>query len=499
MNEAQENLVEVSPREAVELGAESLTAYGHLFFPRTFRQDSPEFHEEMGQLLYSPTRYNAFKVFRGGAKTSLLRVYTSQRVAYAISRTIMYVSVSQPHAIMNLRWLKRQVKWNHSWRETFKLRPGDKWTDEWLEIYHGIEEEPITVLAAGVTGQIRGFNIDDFRPDLIIIDDVLNEENTATPDQRQKIENLVMGALINSLSPASESPLAKAVFLQTPLDKNDLIEKCMRDPQWHGLSFGILDYSDPAFPQGKSRWEERWSTETILAKKVAEIAAGRRRLWMREMECKIVSGDEDALDTGKLKYYEGEAPRGRTVLAIDPASSERADADQNVTIAVRFCGADVYVVDYYASTGVTQEVNGNVFFTYVLTYRPAFGAVETVGYQRTLKTYLENEMIRRRLFLPIQPFDDRRKKADRIMQAIAPILNYGHLYVKPSMLELIEQMSDYNPIIKDQRDDILDALSMAIISDNPLLGENSPVTLEGEYDYVKEEVAYAEARFGGCP
>lgn len=143
MNEAQENLVEVSPREAVELGAESLTAYGHLFFPRTFRQDSPEFHEEMGQLLYSPTRYNAFKVFRGGAKTSLLRVYTSQRVAYAISRTIMYVSVSQPHAIMNLRWLKRQVKWNHSWRETFKLRPGDKWTDEWLEIYHGIEEEPI--------------------------------------------------------------------------------------------------------------------------------------------------------------------------------------------------------------------------------------------------------------------------------------------------------------------------------------------------------------------
>src|SRR3990170_9010726 len=80
------DLVALSPQEAVELGASSLTKYGKLFFPRTFRQESPPFHADIGAALYSPARFNAFEIFRDGAKTSLLRVYASQRIAYAISR-----------------------------------------------------------------------------------------------------------------------------------------------------------------------------------------------------------------------------------------------------------------------------------------------------------------------------------------------------------------------------------------------------------------------------
>ena len=182
------DLVAISPQEAVGLGARSLIKYGKLFFPRTFRQESPVFHEDLGAALYGSDRYNAFEVFRDGAKTTILRVYASQRIAYAISRTIMYVSVSQPHAMMSLRWLRRQVQYNTKWTNTFGLEKGEKWTDEWAEIRHHLHEDQyssgmpviITVLAMGITGQIRGFNPDDFRPDLIIIDDILNEENTNT-------------------------------------------------------------------------------------------------------------------------------------------------------------------------------------------------------------------------------------------------------------------------------------------------------------------------------
>src|SRR3990167_1444592 len=240
----QEQLVSLSPKQAVDEGARSLVTYGKLFFPRTFRQKSPKMHEEMGKALYSHDRYNAFKVFRDGAKTSLLRVYSSQRIAYALSRTIMYVSVSQQHSMFSLRWMRRQVEFNKRWANTFGLSKGTKWTDEWMEVKHNLLEDEndksqpvtITMLAMGITGQIRGFNPDDFRADLIIVDDVLNEENTATVEQRKKIDDLLFGALFNSLAPASEAPLAKAVFAQTPMNKDDAIERCMKDPSWNPLS-----------------------------------------------------------------------------------------------------------------------------------------------------------------------------------------------------------------------------------------------------------------------
>ena len=118
-------LAGLSAKEAVQLGATSLTLYGKLFFPKTFRQDSPKFHEDIGRALYNPeNRQVAVEVFRDGAKTTLLRTFTSQRIAYGISRTILYVSASQGHSILSLRWIKRQVEHNKLWAQTFRLQIG---------------------------------------------------------------------------------------------------------------------------------------------------------------------------------------------------------------------------------------------------------------------------------------------------------------------------------------------------------------------------------------
>ena len=206
----------ISPQEAIRLGATSLTRYGRIFFPKTFRQESPGFHDEIGRsLLTREFRNVAIEVFRDGAKTTLLRTFTSQRIAYGISRTILFVSASQGHSILSLRWIKRQVEHNRLWAQTFRLKKGSKWTDDHVEIIHEAFDTPITLLALGITGQLRGFNIDDHRPDLIICDDTSTDETSSSPEQRRKETNLVFGALLNSLAPASEAPDAKAVILDT--------------------------------------------------------------------------------------------------------------------------------------------------------------------------------------------------------------------------------------------------------------------------------------------
>lgn len=481
--------VAISPVEAVQLGARSLRAFGRMFLPRTFRQDSPEFHDTIGQALYAPTRFAAFEVFRGGAKTSLLRSFTAQRVSYAISRTIMYVSVSQVHAVHSIRWLKRQIEHNRALTETFQLSKGAKWTDELIEIHHGIDQVPITVMAMGITGQIRGFNIDDYRPDLIIADDVLNEENTATQEQRAKIESLFFGALLNSLAPSSEAPHAKAVLLQTPLHREDLIEKCLRDPQWHGVRFGIFDDA------GKSRWEARFPTEQLLQDKASAILRRQYQLWMREMECQIVSGEDSHFDTTRLQYWDVLPDSMTVVIAIDPASSDSATADYNVVMAVGFHGANVYVLDYYAERGVMPDAVAVRFFEFIWRYRPRKAAVESISYQRVLKWYLEQEMMKRRTFIPVDAVQDRRKKSDRILQQLPGLVHMGCLYIKPTMHDLVDQMNAYNPEDAGQHDDILDALAMAVTSINPAARE-----FDGDYSIIEEEeVDYKPMRIGACP
>lgn len=489
------NLVEVDPKEARRLGAQSLTAYGKIFFPRTFRQKSPEMHEAIGQALYGPSRFNAFEVFRDGAKTTLLRVFTSQRIAYGISRTIMYVSISQPHSVFSLRWLKRQVEFNTKWAQCFGLKKGPKWSDEWIEIWHEVEQCFITILAMGITGQIRGFNPDDYRPDLIIIDDILNEENTHTKEQRKKIEDLLFGALLNSLAPASEAPWAKAVFLQTPLHKEDAIETCMKDPEWNPMRISVFN------AKGESNWPSRYPTDMLLKAKEAHIRRGQYRLWMREKECKLVAGEEKAIDITKFKIIDVLPEYMDVIIAIDPASSDKEEADDHAIVALGFKGEEVYVLDYHLAKAVMPDEAANVFFTFVLKYSPRKAAVETISYQRVLKWYLEQEMKKRRIFVAIDAIQDKRSKANRIMQALPGTVAYGHFWVRPGATQLISQADDYDPNVKEQPDDLLDAISTGIIAYNPALRQSSSDDIEGEYKRIREEEreTYGELEYGGAP
>lgn len=488
-----QDISRVTPKEAIALGAESLILYGQLFFPKTFRQESPQFHHEIGKQLYENHRLNAFEVFRDGAKTSLLRVFMSQRIAYGISRTIMLVSSSQGHSCLSLRWLRRQVMYNTKWAQLFGLRKGEKWTDEIAEIYHGVEEQPITVLAMGITGQIRGFNIDDYRPDLIIADDVETDENVATLEQRNKLKTTFHGALVNSLAPPSDMPQAKVVLLNTPIEKDDLIEECMADPSWKGARYGIFD------DEGNSRWETRWPTADMKKAKESATLMGRYSIWMKEKECKVVKSEHKTFDVSKVKFYDL-LPDGLTVVgAIDPASSAAKKADNNVVLSVGRAGPDFYVLQYSAEKGEMPDKTAAHFFEQVLTWRHVKFVVETIGFQRVLSWYLKKEMTAKRIFVPIIEVQDRRSKNHRIVQALAGLIAMGHLHIKPGMSELLQELDDFDPSTDKNKDDIIDALSMGVDSESPSLIADDSV-LDVEMRRIEDEESnYEQLDFGGCP
>lgn len=446
---------QLSTADVIKIAAQDNEFYERHFFPNTVRQASPEFHKKMDRLLWSGKRYVGFMVFRGGAKTTKLRLFTSKRIAYGISHTILFVSNSQNHSMKSLEWLKRNIKFNTKWANTFQLRPGDKWSGEEIEIIHGVDEYPIRVIALGITGQVRGVNVDDYRPDLIVVDDPDNEETTGTIEQIQKTSNLFFGALGKSLAPVSEAPDAMMVLLQTPLSNGDLINTVCKDPTWASLQISCFN------SKGESAWPARFSTEELLADKQSHIKRGQLALWMREMESEIIPEGGASFRPENLRYWDLLPDNAVYIICIDPASSDSKTADDQAVGVLCANARGVYLVDYTAEKGEMPEVAVNKVLEYIVRYRPLGIYVESIGYQRVLAHMMEQAMLQRRIFTPVHQIQDRRPKANRIVQAIGKASGEGRLYVRETHTKFLAQYSRYAPLSKEH-EDVLDMVSMGL-------------------------------------
>jgi hypothetical protein len=475
------NTAPVSLDEAVALGAVDDDFFGSFFFPQTFRQEHPHFSRLIQQAFDDrSSRYVAMEMFRGSSKTTRVRVRVAKHISYALSRTVLLVSNAQKHSMYSLKWLKRQVEYNLRWAKAFGLEKGSTWSDEIIEIRHGVAGGVCYVIPLGITGQIRGINLDDFRPDFIVLDDPDNEETTATVEQREKTQALVFGALAKSLAPPTEAPLAKLAVLQTPLDKEDTIALCKRDSNFRTVSISCFDKT------GQSSWPARFPTSFLLNEKEMHIRMNKLSLWMREMECKIISPELASFQHGWLRFWSEVPENIDIVIAIDPASSDSKTADDQVVIAVGFgkgpLRGNVYLLEYTANKAEMPDAAAAYVVHLLEKYKQRVRkiAVESVSYQRVLAWYLEKHLAESRRWKYVDRVEDKRKKSDRIIQELVDIAATGRLFVRHEHTKFIQQFTEYSPRV-DMHEDVLDALAIAVMS------YKGASVYEGEYDTIVEE------------
>lgn len=482
----------ISTTELISLCATDYKLFTRTFFPKTARQDSPPMMDDVWKLLESEERLVSLQLPRGFSKTSTLRMFGTKRICFGLAHTILWVGKSQDHAIHSVKWLRKQIEFNHKLSKTFNLMPGSKWQDVECEILHGIDDYTITILALGVTGSVRGVNIDDYRPDLIILDDVLDEENTATPMQRQKMEDLIYGALKESLAPRSEAPDAKMVMLQTPQNNEDVSMKSLRDPEWAHARFSCWTKETENLPiqDRESSWPERFPTEELKAERLAAQARNQLSIFAREKECKIISSELTAFMPSWIKYYDIEPDDMNIVMAIDPVPPPSdialAKGLRNKDFeCLAVCGrkdSDYYLIDYSLKTGHEPDWTISEFFRLVQKYHPRQVIVESVAYQRTLAWLIKKAMDVRRIYVPINELVDKQKKFNRIINALSGISSAGHLYVKKEHTDFIDQFLNYSAIMSIPHDDCIDAVSMALTE-----LQGNAYSYESFNDILKEE------------
>lgn len=514
MSESEELLIDDTPvatnisvDELVNLGAVDSEFFNRTFFPKTFRQSSPLFHRKIDLALESPQhRFINLQCFRGSAKTTKLRTFAAKRIAYRMSRTILIVGASEPAASRTIQWLRGQIERNKLFTSTFGLRPGKKWHETEIEIISDVDGSTTWILGTGVTSNLRGINFDDYRPDLIIGDDLLTDENVLTAESRNKITDLVLGAVANSLAPLSEEPNAKLALLQTPMHDDDMSMIASKSEMWHTEVFPCWtnDTADAPDDQQVSVWEERFPTEELRKQKRSYVQMGKTHVFNREMEIKITAPGSSSFNADLISYYTDKDIKGRgtSVLFIDPVPPPSArEVEKNLSgknyeaigIITRQ-GGNYYVRHYELNRGHTPSWTIAKTFELALKYNISYIAVDATAYQMVLKWLLETEMKRRQQYYVVIPdkAGGRKSKFQKIVDAISSLLTYRKFFIMKSQTELIAQLTAYPKI---PYDDLLDGIAIGL---RALI---NPAVELGEDEYTKiDESDYEDiTTFGGCP
>lgn len=134
-----------------------------------------------------------------GKSVVVSEVLPTKRIAYNRNIRILDVSKSDGLAMKNLKAVRTELETNPRLIADFGpfYHRENKWTDHQLYVIRDKRslKDP-TLEAVGVLGAVTGG-----RFDLIILDDILDDMNTMSAQQRSKINNYITGTLVPRLEP----------------------------------------------------------------------------------------------------------------------------------------------------------------------------------------------------------------------------------------------------------------------------------------------------------
>lgn len=153
------------------------------------------------------------------------------------------------------------------------LRKGEPWTANLLTVKRETQSKDPSVQACGVHGNITGARVDD-----LILDDVLDYENTRTRAMRQDLIAWFQATLVGRLTAGGTVTAIGTVF-----HKADLLHDLTRaDGTYVGRRFPVLDEN------GESTWVERWPKSRIEQRRL-ELGSVE---FARQMMCRPRDDEE---------------------------------------------------------------------------------------------------------------------------------------------------------------------------------------------------------------
>ena len=324
----------------------------------------------------------------------------------------------------------------------------------------GYRGRNITLAAIGAEGNLRGLNIKNTRPDVMLFDDVQSRECADSEIQSTALMDWIVGTAMKAKSPSGCMFLFVANMYPT---KWSILRKLKANPNWIKFIAGGLLVDESSELGYSSLWEDLQPAKQLIAEFQNDLAMSKPEIFYAE-----VLNDENAsvnnlIDLNKLPipaYQTGDIPAGNFII-IDPATDK--------------LGADEVSIGYFeihdAMPMLMKLKEGRfspgdtirVALEYALTYNCRLIAVESNAYQYSLLYWFEQVCLQLGILgveaVPV--YSGTRAKNARILEMFKAYAA-GEIYVHADVKTTVHmQIAGFNPMRRDNTDGLLDLLTYA--------------------------------------
>lgn len=445
-------------REEIVAAAEhNVNLLAGLAMPTVFEHEFPAVHLAIWQLLtQSVTNIRSFPklalgIPRGHGKTTLIKLFILYIVLFTKNKFILVTSDTATKAENIISDVADMLSESNIIRLFGDWRVGTEKNTEAVKKF-GFRGRVVILAALGAGGSLRGLNIKNARPDVMIFDDIQSKECSESPVLSANLLNWLVGTAMKAKSPAGCIYIVAGNMF--PGD-NALLKKLKTNPQWVKFISGAI------LSDGSALWPALHSKENLLAELDNDIAMGCPEAFFSEVMNDTEVGINHDVDMTKIalwKWGDHERPQGKFII-IDP-SGNKANSDAT---AIGYC-------EVYDEIPALRELREEVLSPGD-TIKRALGMalrhdcrviiVEGTAYQSTLLYWFE-QTCKAVGIVGIQLFDiygNYASKNSRIRDGIKG-LTRGELVIHPDVKsQVAHQIANWNPMKQNNRDNILDLLA----------------------------------------
>ena len=488
-----------------QLGAIDLAFFGNAYLPHYFSKPSPKFHYELDKIWTDgvlkgfnpytqpkivdaqPGCHHAVAAPRGHAKSTNLTFKDDlHAVLYHYKHYILILSDTYPQAASFLEAISDELEENEAITEDFGNIVGNVWREDVI-----VTKTKIKIQAKGAGQKVRGLKHKNWRPDLIVLDDIENDENVRTPEQREKLKNWFYKAVSKCGDTYTDF-----VYIGTVLHYDSLLVNVMNNPEYNSVKYkAVLNFSasplwniwetiltnknnknrktealaffnknKQAMLKGtKVLWEEKLSYYDLMFMKVSEGAAS----FNSEEQNEPIDPEDCLFNKENFDYYNPHdvnfSDKDFNFYGfVDPSlgKSKKSDFSAIITIAKSRSTGYMYVadadVDRRLPSAIIDAVLGKAVWikkAYGKKYK-AFGC-ETNQFQYFLKTELAKESARRGIYLPIREVQQTSDKVLRI-ETLQPDIDNKYIKFNRQHKRLLEQLEFFPMADHDDGPDALE-------------------------------------------
>lgn len=388
---------------------------------------------------------------RGYAKTTIAKCAAVWHWVYTKVKFIVYASATSPLAKLACTDIIEMLE-----TENFQAMYGRvvwkrKNETEGLFIFT-LGEKQCILRALGADQRIRGMNVQHQRPQVYVVDDLEDNDNTDTEEQRNKLKKWVYGPFMKAL----DRMWNKVIWLGNMISNYGLLRSHCEDPEWHSMRFGCL-YTDEN-GNLQALWPEYHSIEQIRSEFLQHQRAGMLGSWYAEMMNLPTAGSNGLISIEEIEFrpqvYPGDCEYG--FITVDPAISKKTWANETAIAAHGYFLGKWQIIDYFKMKMDPEQLYR---FSTGMALKWGFQVigVESVAYQASLE-FLFNMLntvnqIHNIEYLPLLA---GARKHERIA-AWCALLKQKIYTLTEGDMTVPNELVEFDPAKSENKDDLIDA------------------------------------------